>query len=244
MKIICKIALIMAICLLLGISSAFATNITIYDNRVDSMSSNSWYNSTNEDQEVEPNCIATQSWDLEAFYLKNYTLSMVGGFDFKNGVNSYKSGDIFIDTNGDVTWGTGSNSWMKYEYAIKLDFNTNTYYVYDIKTDGGTINKVEESLNEPESNPLSYTPQAGYKTSGSFTYGSISTSEFLGASHYIVDGIDLSFLGAGTTIIAHFTMDCGNDTLVGRGIVPEPATILLIGLGLLGLGVSSRKFKK
>lgn len=72
---------VMGILLLLGLgaTSVYAlnlgTNITIWDKM----------GTVNEDQEVEPNCVWDQQWDLEGFFLKGTTLTMVGGYDFKNG---------------------------------------------------------------------------------------------------------------------------------------------------------------
>ena len=41
------------------------------------------------------------------------------------------------------------------------------------------------------------------------------------------------------SFIVHYTYGCGNDNLMGQ--VSEPATILLSGLGLFGLGILMRK---
>ncbi|MBN2231700.1 MAG: PEP-CTERM sorting domain-containing protein, partial [Deltaproteobacteria bacterium] len=55
-------------------------------------------------------------------------------------------------------------------------------------------------------------------------------------THYILSGLDLSFLPDGTEFTSHFTMSCGNDNLMGNGVVaPEPGTLLFVGAGIVGL---------
>jgi hypothetical protein len=44
-----------------------------------------------------------------------------------------------------------------------------------------------------------------------------------------------------TNLGFHWTMSCGNDVIEGRYSVSEPATMLLLGFGLIGLTVVGRK---
>jgi|WetSurSiteA1Bulk_404760.scaffolds.fasta_scaffold23797_1 hypothetical protein len=250
-----KVAMTIFLVAILGVfsltGSSFGSNITIYDGR--------GYSGTGqggEDGETEPGMINSQVWDLEAFLLNGNKLSMVGGWNFKTGAPgySYESGDIFIDTNGDAWYGKDVvapavlPSNYGYEYVLDVEWASGTYKVYSL---GATSNLVQvlESYNQIESNPWRLSPSLENEivvASGSFVFEQGLTDAavgFLGGSHYSVSGFDLSFLNPGTTFIAHFTMGCGNDNLIGQGTtpVPEPATMLLLGTGLIGLAGFGRK---
>jgi hypothetical protein len=83
----------------------------------------------------------------------------------------------------------------------------------------------------------------------SFMYGQIGNSD-----HYFIQGeITLAALLAkygtfpswGNNVTLHWTQTCGNDSIqLTTRAIPEPATLSLFGLGLLGLGALRRRGEK
>ncbi len=231
-------------------------NITIADGQLDP--SQPGMGQAGEDNEVEPGAILRQPWDLEGFFQEGWELGMVGGYNFKVGNNTVTSGDIFLSTVGSFDeLGVGVANTVKgnqlvtdnygYEYVIDLDFDTSTYEVYEL-----TQNSKLWTGSKPihaSSNPWQYNhddnPNDVSIASGQFNFlAGVDAPIFDGNTHYAVTGISLTFLGDHTDFYSHFTMGCGNDNLLGRGMTPapEPATMLLFGAGIAGL--ASRRYSR
>jgi hypothetical protein len=240
-------------------ATSFGNNITVYDK---SSSGTGWYGSQ-EDNEVESGCVGAQIWDLEGFFLKGTKLTMVGGFDFQNGNLGYPlftSGDIFIDfltegpdaSNGSSNPTTPANKEVPntfgYDYVMDLDFINRVYNVYAI--DSKAIVKTVYYPQNQGSNPWLYVRGGQLLLNDvPFQYQtglSDDVTGFQGGVHNALT-VDLNFLPKGNEFIAHFTMGCGNDNLMGEGHIPnpEPGTLFLMGCGLIGIaGFGRKRFSK
>jgi len=260
-------------------ANTFGTNITVSDKNY---SGSGWY-SNREDQETEtnPDTITSQQWDLEGMFLKNGSqLTLVGGYDFKNGVNwggqNIKSGDIFVDINGDAKWGqadngaSGATAWgsgphtatmanaFGWDYVLDLNFTTMTYSVFSLTAQS----MVSRVLDVASSNPWTYvsggSAVAGYQdlalsyiaglTNADTGFAGDSTNSTgwsTGSNQHYALGVDLSFI-AGKDATIHYTMECGNDNLVGQAHVsnvPDSGiTAILFGLAVAGCTGVRRKF--
>lgn len=219
-------------------------NVTIYDGKSDN---GRWYHNQ-EDHEIEPGAQPGQRWDMEAFFWKSdsRTLTMIGGYDLMSGVHfsgydrdveaNIDPGHIFLDVGNDGSW----------DYAIAFhstskSTSTATWY----KLDNSSVLSNTAIFSESET----WRFVSGETASGTLT--SVYTDFFrddlagvaTGASHNAI-ALDLSDLTLGTSFTAYFTMECGNDVLMGKiSNVPIPGAVWLLGSGLAGLFCVRRRRK-
>ncbi|MFQ3230383.1 PEP-CTERM sorting domain-containing protein [Reinekea sp.] len=233
----------------------FGTDVTISDNNYQG----SGWASDREDQETEPGMIQSQVWDLEGTFIDGNVLTLVGGYNFKDGEDGFDSGDLFLSTGtpvyGDIHRG-GSDANLPeanvygYNYVLDIDFNNNSYNILAID-ETSMVQGAYYQQNEGSS-PWRYVSGDNDAVIGTGSLGlqsGLSDAEtgFEGGDHYAMS-FDLSAiyasLGESTAFYSHFTMGCGNDNLMGSWEVtdvPEPATFALFGMGIFGLLIARRK---
>jgi hypothetical protein len=191
-----------------------------------------WYSANRENQEVEPGNVAGQVWDMESFVLNGSILTMTGGYNFTkpSGYGGFRPGDLFFDVDG-----VGF-----YDFVAVIGDAASTYNVYYLDDNSNTYD-VFYSQNI-FSNPWKYKDGGTLIKSGETAlYGSFSSEEGI---HYTLD-IDLSwlenYLMNGDTVTLHYTMECGNDNLMGQYIydpVPDAGNSLAM-MGVVAIALYS-----
>lgn len=245
------------------------SNITIDDGY--GIGTGNWWGQQ-EDNEVEPGVqVWGQAYDLEGFTADGSTLTMVSGYNHNSPPRTdMDPGDLFIaiDGMGDpVVYGqlTGGaskavekNQWG-YDFVYDLAFDPGgSTYSYDLYRIDETswVQDVQYTENR-RANPWRYASGGTLIASsgpldmmmlsdfGLRDYGWVGDDlNYYNKDHYALS-VDLSLLpvAGGSWYTAHYTMECGNDNLMGRGVTTVPdggITLALLGTALIGMTATRR----
>ena len=184
--------------------------------------------------------------------ISNMVVTFSGGYmnvivntNFNQATDKYgvAFGDLFISTNGWNPYGSSANGYLgdnstngeQWEFV----FDTSTQMLY-----GGNFTIRNSDYFFGNSGYIFRNGQEVQRGTGGTAYaGSTVDTSHAGMGGYIEYNILLSSLGisGNTDIGLKWGMTCANDTIEGKVNVPEPSALMLLGLGLLGLGVTARK---
>jgi hypothetical protein len=159
-----------------------------------------------DDHEVEPGTKIGQRWDLEAFFTDCTSLTVFSGFDVVYGEEGSTLGDIFIDIDGDASFG-----WQNtdpgaagtapiygynygYEYVIDLNYTGEDdwgleYTIYNISDESNLILQAIMLTDNITSNPWQYYSGGYgiYQGTSNLYYFDHDVYNLTGGYHYAID---------------------------------------------------------
>lgn len=166
-------------------------------------------------------------------------VTVVVNTTYAEGTNGTHGGDLFISIDG-LSWAAGGSTFDNAE-------TTGTTWDFAVDTSNGDLLELGqgETVNQSAygANLDSYREKHIVDVDNGTAVANAESTASINAGAYTYTFL-LSNLGQNVLaddLGLHWTMSCGNDVIETN--VPEPGSIALLGLGLLGLGLARKKSK-
>lgn len=238
-----------AFAIIAALAGAQAANATTYTYADTALNWDTWHTSNN--QEVDPlghPNIASTTIVMNDAQLQKISFNYASPTTFSD-ASILKSGDLFLDANGDKTWdyvvkaiGSNLNSTSSvlglYEINVALHA-ANTYALSSYAYVADNTDTFSTKTNFRAGIPVGLLSSV---TAGQNAIGAVGYTA--NANGISFDFGTNSILNFESPFIIGYGVTCGNDVIYQAAPVPEPGTFALLGAGLLGLGLYARRKKQ